>query len=187
MPFANTHAMYEHLVEISSQVEEGAHAIVIIDGAGWHTTKALRTPDNISILRLPAYSPELNPQENIWQYSRMQRPTVMVRAPASFVNRVLWPEFQKLSDALSAHLLDITNRIIREEVYATTEEAKETRRRAQRVQQRRDAPAAGGQRAEVQRPPRLAGQRVDGAVAQHGLRLDQRAHRRAHVAPYLSK
>ena len=70
MPFANTHAMNEYLVEISSQVEEGAHAIVIIDGAGWHTAKALRTPDNISLLRLPAYSPELNPQENIWQYLR---------------------------------------------------------------------------------------------------------------------
>lgn len=53
----------------------------------------------------------------------MQRQTVMVRAPASFVNRVLWPEYLELSDALSAHLLDITNRIIREEVYATAEEA----------------------------------------------------------------
>ena len=36
----------------------------------WHTTKSLKTPDNISLLRLPAYSPELNPQENIWQYLR---------------------------------------------------------------------------------------------------------------------
>jgi hypothetical protein len=66
MPCANTHAMNAHLIEISSQVEEGAHAIVIIDGAGWHTTKSLKLPDNISLLRLPAQSPELNPQENIW-------------------------------------------------------------------------------------------------------------------------
>jgi hypothetical protein len=49
----------------------------------------------------------------------------MVRAPASVVNRVLWPEFQELNNALSAHLLEITNRIICEEVYATTEEAEE--------------------------------------------------------------
>ena len=70
MPHADTHAMNAHLVEISSQVAYGAHAIVIIDGAGWHTTKSLKTPDNISLLRLPAYSPELNPQENIWQYLR---------------------------------------------------------------------------------------------------------------------
>jgi hypothetical protein len=51
--------------------------------------------------------------------------TVIVRAPASFVNRTLWPEFEELSDALSTHLLDITNRIIREEVFATNEEAEE--------------------------------------------------------------
>ena len=57
-------------LEIWVQVAQGAHAIVIIDGAGWHTAKALKTPDNISLLRLPAYSPELNPQENIWQYLR---------------------------------------------------------------------------------------------------------------------
>jgi hypothetical protein len=49
----------------------------------------------------------------------------MIRSPASFINRVLWPEFQELSDALSVHLLDITNRIIREEVFASTEEAEE--------------------------------------------------------------
>ena len=49
----------------------------------------------------------------------------MVRAPASFINDTLWPEFQELSDALSAHLMIITERIIREEVYATTGEADE--------------------------------------------------------------
>ena len=65
MPHADTWAMSKHLAEISSQVAPGAHAIVIIDGAGWHTTKSLIVPDNISLMRLPAYSPELNPQENI--------------------------------------------------------------------------------------------------------------------------
>ena len=60
-----------------------------------------------------------------FRYTRMHRQTVMIRAPASVVNQVLWPEFEELSQALSAHLLDITDRIIREEVYATTEEAEE--------------------------------------------------------------
>jgi hypothetical protein len=60
-----------------------------------------------------------------FRYSRMHRQTVIVHAPASFINRVLWPEFDELSAALSAHLLEITNRIIREEVYATTGEADE--------------------------------------------------------------
>lgn len=60
-----------------------------------------------------------------FRYSRMHRQTVIVHAPASFINRVLWPEFDELSEALSAHLLEITNRIIQEEVYATTGEADE--------------------------------------------------------------
>lgn len=60
-----------------------------------------------------------------FRYSRMHRQTVIVHAPVSFINQVLWPEFEELSEALSAHLLEITNRIIREEVYATPGEADE--------------------------------------------------------------
>lgn len=56
---------------------------------------------------------------------RMHRQTVMVRAPASFVRNVLWPEFEELSDALNTHLLEITEKIIREEVHAATEDAEE--------------------------------------------------------------
>ena len=60
-----------HLQEISSQVEDGAHAVVILDGAGWHKTGGrLQVPSNISLMHLPPYSPELNPQENVWQYLR---------------------------------------------------------------------------------------------------------------------
>lgn len=60
-----------HLEEISKQVDPKAHAIVVLDGAGWHQTGGrLRIPDNISLLHLPPYSPELNPQENVWQYLR---------------------------------------------------------------------------------------------------------------------
>ena len=50
---ANTAAMNAHLDEISTQVEPGSHAVLIIDGAGWHTTKSLKVPDNVSLLRLP--------------------------------------------------------------------------------------------------------------------------------------
>jgi transposase len=60
-----------HLKEISTQVTQGAHAVVILDGAGWHQQgDKLKVPDNISLLPLPPYSPELNPQENIWQFLR---------------------------------------------------------------------------------------------------------------------
>jgi hypothetical protein len=71
LPAANTHAMNLHLREISTQVAQGAHAVVVLDGAGWHQTGGkLAIPDNISLLHLPPYSPELNPAENIWQYLR---------------------------------------------------------------------------------------------------------------------
>ena len=60
-----------HLAEISRYVTPGAHAVITLDGAGWHQTGGrLRLPDNISLLPLPPYSPELNPVENVWQFMR---------------------------------------------------------------------------------------------------------------------
>ena len=60
-----------HLVEISRHVTAGAHAVLLLDGAGWHQPGGkLRIPHNISLLHLPAYSLELNPVENIWQFLR---------------------------------------------------------------------------------------------------------------------
>jgi hypothetical protein len=71
MPKANAEAMSHHLKEISTQVAPGAHAVVICDGAGWHQTGGrLHVPDNITLLPLPPYSPELNPMENVWHYLR---------------------------------------------------------------------------------------------------------------------
>jgi transposase len=71
MPAVNAEAMAEHLKEISTQVARGAHAVVVCDGAGWHQQgKRLRLPDNVTLLPLPPYSPELNPMENIWDYLR---------------------------------------------------------------------------------------------------------------------
>jgi hypothetical protein len=71
MPAVSSEAMAEHLKEISSQVAPGAHAVLLLDGAGWHQPgERLPVPDNISLLPLPAYSPELNPVENIWEFLR---------------------------------------------------------------------------------------------------------------------
>ena len=61
MPAANAEAMNEHLTEISTQVASGAHAVVVCDRAGWHQTGGrLRVPDNITLLPLPSYAPELS-------------------------------------------------------------------------------------------------------------------------------
>jgi hypothetical protein len=70
MPYANTEAMNAHLAEISAHVSPGAQAILVLDGAGWHSSTDLVVPHNISLLPLPPYSPELNPVENLWQFLR---------------------------------------------------------------------------------------------------------------------
>lgn len=70
MPYVNTEAMRLHLIEISKTIAPGAHAVVIIDGAGWHSARDLAVPGNITLLPLPPYSPELNAQENVWQFLR---------------------------------------------------------------------------------------------------------------------
>ena len=70
MPVCNTAAMNHHLSEISSQVAADAHAVVILDRAGWHRSQGLVIPANVTLLELPPYSPELNPVERIWHYLR---------------------------------------------------------------------------------------------------------------------
>ena len=70
MPFADTHAMQAHLDEIARTVARGAHAVLLLDRAGWHTTAKLVVPANISLIFLPSRAPELNPVENVWQYLR---------------------------------------------------------------------------------------------------------------------
>lgn len=70
MPRCDTEAMNLHLVEISKAVAPGAHAVLLLDQAGWHTTAKLAVPANITLLPLPPRCPELNPQENVWQFIR---------------------------------------------------------------------------------------------------------------------
>jgi hypothetical protein len=71
LPHANAEMMNLHLAEISTNVLPAAHAVLTIDGAGWHQTgEKLRVPDNITLLHLPPYSPELNPVENVWAFLR---------------------------------------------------------------------------------------------------------------------
>jgi hypothetical protein len=70
LPHADTEAMQLHLEEISENVAPTAHAMVLMDRAGWHTTDRLQVPRNITVILLPSRSPELNPMENVWQYMR---------------------------------------------------------------------------------------------------------------------
>ena len=70
LPRCNSEAMQWHLDEIAAQVAPGAHAVVLLDQAGWHTSSKLVIPHNFTLVSLPPRSPELNPVENIWQFLR---------------------------------------------------------------------------------------------------------------------
>ena len=83
LPRCNIPAMNLHLAEISRRVSPGAHAVVALDGAGWHQLGGL--------LRLPPYSPELNPVENVWQFLRQ-----------NFLSNRLYDGYEAIVDACCA-------------------------------------------------------------------------------------
>jgi hypothetical protein len=70
MPNADTESMQRHIDAIGGAVTPGAHALIILDKAGWHTTDKLKLPKNLTLVPLPPACPELNAAENIWQYLR---------------------------------------------------------------------------------------------------------------------
>ena len=63
---ANAREMNRHLRDVGRELPEGKHAEMVLGGAGWHKSKDLEIPSNVSLLRLPPYSPELNPIETVF-------------------------------------------------------------------------------------------------------------------------
>jgi hypothetical protein len=88
LPHTNSDCMQVFIDEVASRHQED-RIIMILDGAGWHTSGLLTIPDNMKLIPLPPYSPELNPTEYIWDELREK----------SFHNCV----FNSI-DALEAHL-----------------------------------------------------------------------------------
>ena len=80
-PIANTDLMNVHSFDgelrtveplrmISERVGPDVHVVLVLDRAGWHVAKRLRIPENITLLYLPPYSPELNPMERLWWWMK---------------------------------------------------------------------------------------------------------------------
>ncbi len=72
MPQTNTDAMNKHLALLSAHLQHNEHAVLVCDNASWHRSKQLQVPSNITLVHLPAYSPELNPVEQVWQWMRQR-------------------------------------------------------------------------------------------------------------------
>jgi len=77
-PMMNTERMEAYLAQVAL-AHPGEFIVMVVDGASSHVAKALVVPENIRLLRLPAYAPELNPQEHVWDELREKE----------FPNRVL--------------------------------------------------------------------------------------------------
>ena len=88
LPTVSVAAMNAHLAEISVNVAADAVAILLLDGAGWHVSKKLVVPENIILLPLPPYAPELNAVENIWQYIR-----------SNFLAHQVWESYDAILNA----------------------------------------------------------------------------------------
>ena len=69
-PTVNTELMSTFLQGLSDTLDADEHAVLVLDNAGWHVSKALQIPANVTLLFLPPYSPELNPVERLWAWLR---------------------------------------------------------------------------------------------------------------------
>jgi transposase len=88
LPTVSAGAMQVMLDELSQAVSSDAHAVVLMDRAGWHIAEDLAIPANLTPLFLPPYSPELNAIERVWLYLRER-----------FLSHRLWPSYDDILDA----------------------------------------------------------------------------------------
>ena len=65
----DTVCMNVSLKELSTTYPED-QILMVCDGASWHKSKGLEVPDNITLLHIPPYTPEMNPIEQIWKQLR---------------------------------------------------------------------------------------------------------------------
>lgn len=70
MSHGNARTLSNHLAAINAEVASGSHALLVLDGAGYHIAKRVVVPGNVSLVFLPPYAPELNPMDNVWAYLR---------------------------------------------------------------------------------------------------------------------
>ena len=95
LPYANTECMQIFIDEVAVRHPE-SRIVMVVDGAGWNTSATLSPPENMVLVKLPPYSPELNPVENIWDDLREK----------SFGN-LIFKSLNKLEDHLEVALKNL--------------------------------------------------------------------------------
>lgn len=100
MPNANTQTLQAQLDDLGRSLARDVHALLVLDGAGWHHSSALRVPDNLTLRYLPPYSPELNPAEMLWREMRQRYLSNRVYADAAALDSAVTSAWLGLSDDL---------------------------------------------------------------------------------------
>jgi len=95
LPWTNTDMM-ELFLGYCSEYYKDYRVIMIMDGASWHKSKRFNKFENIRIISLPPYSPELNPTEHLWEHIREK-----------YLGNRFWETMEILIDTLYKALLDI--------------------------------------------------------------------------------
>jgi hypothetical protein len=101
-PHVNTGVMNVYLGMLSEHLGQGEVMVLIMDQAGWHKCRRLKVPDNIYVLYLPPYSPELNPVERLWAYLR-----------SHYLANRAYDDYQHLLDAGSEAWQELTPEVLR--------------------------------------------------------------------------
>lgn len=96
IPYVNTNCMNIFLLEMSKEYAD-EKIILVMDGAGWHKAKNLQVPDNIEIIIMPPYSPELNPVERFWQQIKQNT-----------IKNQIYKNIKELKNAVSNFLNSLT-------------------------------------------------------------------------------
>lgn len=102
-PVLNVGVINVFLDQFARELPAGVHAVLIWDGAGYHTSPMLAVPSNISLIQLPPYSPELNPVENLWHYLRSHYWSLQVYADYEAMEEAVMTSWRQV--CLSAEVI----------------------------------------------------------------------------------
>ena len=97
LPGVNTEYMKFYLEKLSEAYSD-KHVILFMDQAGWHKSKGLNIPNNVSIEFLPPYSPELNPIEKLWEWIKKERSHNFIYDDLDSLMDAVCEEFNALTD-----------------------------------------------------------------------------------------
>lgn len=101
LPWVNTEMMNLYLSEMKSAYPKD-DIILIMDQAGWHKSKELIIPDNIEIVYLPPYSPELNPVERFWKHLK-----------TNLIHNVIFKSLSDLQDVLEHYIFTLNSDVVK--------------------------------------------------------------------------